>query len=104
MELNLVQAIQERHENSLLKTEIDKLRDENKQMRETINKSCCPNCGTATTTRDTLLSSEEQHLRIENAKLKAEVGLHSTYLGVCILQKPCVLVHSNSIGPIYERI
>ena len=68
-----LQAIQERHENSLLKTEIEKLREENKAMRETINKACCPNCGMATTSRDAAMSTEEQQLRIENAKLKAEV-------------------------------
>ncbi|KAK1575086.1 hypothetical protein Q3G72_002450 [Acer saccharum] len=68
-----IKAIQERHENSLLKTEMEKLRDDNKAMRETINKACCPNCGTATTSRDTSLTTEEQQLRIENAKLKAEV-------------------------------
>lgn len=68
-----VQAIQERHENSLLKSEIDKLRDENKSLREQINKSCCPNCGTSTVSRDATMTTEEQQLRIENAKLKAEV-------------------------------
>lgn len=68
-----LQAIQERHENSLLKAEIDKLREENKTMRETINKACCPNCGTATTSRDSSITTEEQQLRIENAKLKVEV-------------------------------
>ncbi|KAJ6704331.1 HOMEOBOX-LEUCINE ZIPPER PROTEIN MERISTEM L1 [Salix viminalis] len=68
-----IKAIQERHENSLLKTEMDKLREENKTMRETINKACCPNCGTATTSRGTSLTTEEQQLRIENTKLKAEV-------------------------------
>ncbi|KAH7547268.1 hypothetical protein FEM48_Zijuj01G0291800 [Ziziphus jujuba var. spinosa] len=67
------QAIQERHENSLLKTEMEKLRDDNKAMREQINKSCCPNCGTATTSRDANMTTEEQQLRIENARLKAEV-------------------------------
>ncbi|GLT32674.1 hypothetical protein SLA2020_073220 [Shorea laevis] len=68
-----IKAIQERHENSLLKQEMEKLRDENKAMRETINKACCPNCGMATTSRDSALTTEEQQLRIENAKLKAEV-------------------------------
>ncbi|KAL5824695.1 hypothetical protein ACOSQ3_020758 [Xanthoceras sorbifolium] len=68
-----IKAIQERHENSLLKAEMEKLRDDNKVMRETINKACCPNCGTATTSRDAALTTEEQQLRIENAKLKAEV-------------------------------
>ncbi|KAI4355626.1 hypothetical protein L6164_004379 [Bauhinia variegata] len=68
-----IKAIQERHENSLLKTEIEKLREENKATRETINKACCPNCGMVTTSRDAAMSTEEQQLRIENAKLKAEV-------------------------------
>lgn len=69
----LLQAIQERHENSLLKTELDRLREENKAMRETINKSCCPNCGMVTATIDASMSTEEKQLLIENAKLKAEV-------------------------------
>ncbi|EOY26812.1 HD-ZIP IV family of homeobox-leucine zipper protein with lipid-binding START domain isoform 2, partial [Theobroma cacao] len=68
-----IKAIQERHENSLLKHELDKLRDDNKAMRETINKACCPNCGMATTSKDGSVTTEEQQLRIENAKLKAEV-------------------------------
>ncbi|PON88418.1 Octamer-binding transcription factor [Trema orientale] len=68
-----IKAIQERHENSLLKSEIDRLRDENKALREQINKSCCPNCGTATVSKDPTITTEEQQLRIENAKLKAEV-------------------------------
>ncbi|KAJ9190203.1 hypothetical protein P3X46_001430 [Hevea brasiliensis] len=76
-----IKAIQERHENSLLKTEMEKLREENKAMRETINKACCPNCGMATTTRETSLTTEEQHLRIENAKLKAEVEKLRAALG-----------------------
>ncbi|XP_057451210.1 homeobox-leucine zipper protein GLABRA 2 [Lotus japonicus] len=68
-----IKAIQERHENSLLKTEIDKLKEKNKSLREIINKACCPNCGVPTTSRDGAMPTEEQQLRIENAKLKAEV-------------------------------
>ncbi|KAE8656974.1 Homeobox-leucine zipper protein ROC9 [Hibiscus syriacus] len=68
-----IKAIQERHENSLLKQEMEKLREENKAMREIINKACCINCGMATTTKDGSIIAEEQQLRIENAKLKAEV-------------------------------
>lgn len=71
--LHFFQAIQERHENSLLKSEIEKLREKNKTLRETINKACCPNCGVPTTNRDGTMATEEQQLRIENAKLKAEV-------------------------------
>ncbi|KAF8408844.1 hypothetical protein HHK36_004913 [Tetracentron sinense] len=69
----LVQAIQERHENSLLKSEMDKLRDENRAMRETIKKASCPNCGFATSSRDATMTTEEQQIRIENARLKAEI-------------------------------
>ncbi|XP_021627145.1 homeobox-leucine zipper protein GLABRA 2 isoform X2 [Manihot esculenta] len=78
-----IKAIQERHENSLLKTEMEKLREENKAMRETINKACCPSCGMATTSSetDTSLTTEEHHLRIENAKLKAEVEKLRAALG-----------------------
>ncbi|KAJ8773434.1 hypothetical protein K2173_004264 [Erythroxylum novogranatense] len=68
-----IKAIQERHESSLLKGEIDKLREENKSLRETINRACCPNCGGSTTSRDSNLTAEERQLRIENVKLKAEV-------------------------------
>lgn len=53
-----VQVTQERHENSLLKPELEKLREENRVMRELIKKS---------------LRSQGQLLRLENAKLKAEV-------------------------------
>nr|XP_010920411.1 homeobox-leucine zipper protein GLABRA 2 isoform X2 [Elaeis guineensis] len=68
-----IKAIQERHENSLLKSEIDKLRDENRAMRQMINKACCPNCGFATSSKDTTMTTEEQQLRIEIARLKAEI-------------------------------
>ncbi|CAN0878210.1 Homeobox-leucine zipper protein GLABRA 2 [Linum grandiflorum] len=67
-----IKAIQERHENSILKAEIDKLRDDNKFLRDTIaaakNVSGCPKCGGG----DHPLS-DDKHLRVENAKLKAEV-------------------------------
>jgi homeobox-leucine zipper protein len=69
-----MQAIQERHENSLLKSEIEKLREKNKTLRETLNKACCPNCGVPTTNKDGAMPTEEQQLRIENVKLKAEVN------------------------------
>ncbi|KAK9102701.1 hypothetical protein Sjap_019955 [Stephania japonica] len=68
-----IKAVQERHENSILKSEMEKLREENRSMRETIKKACCPNCGSATFSRDTALTTEEQQLRIENARLKVEV-------------------------------
>jgi homeobox-leucine zipper protein len=68
-----IKAIQERHENSLLKTEMDKLRDENKSLRETIKKAACPNCGFATSSKDASVATEEHQLKIENARLKSEI-------------------------------
>ncbi|PIN13685.1 Transcription factor PHOX2/ARIX, contains HOX domain [Handroanthus impetiginosus] len=77
-----IKAIQERHENSLLKTEIDKLRDENKALRDSIKKSSCPNCGFATSSKDSIAgTTEEQKLRIENSRLKAEVEKLRTVIG-----------------------
>jgi homeobox-leucine zipper protein len=52
---------------------MEKLREENRAMRETVKKACCPNCGFATSGKDTAMTTEEQQLRIENARLKAEV-------------------------------
>ncbi|XP_031119156.1 homeobox-leucine zipper protein GLABRA 2 [Ipomoea triloba] len=72
-----IKAIQERHENSLLKSEIEKLRDQNKELRETIKNNCCPNCGFASSPagKDPMVAGTggEQQLRIENARLRAEV-------------------------------
>ncbi|XP_027906440.1 homeobox-leucine zipper protein GLABRA 2-like isoform X2 [Vigna unguiculata] len=76
-----IKAIQERHENSLLKSELDKLKEENKTMREIINKSCCPNCGMVTATIEASMSTEEKQLLIENVKLKAEVEKLRATLG-----------------------
>ncbi|CAI9767185.1 unnamed protein product [Fraxinus pennsylvanica] len=75
-----IKAIQERHENSLLKTEMEKIREENKVLRETIKKSCCLNCGFSTSSKD---ATEEQQLRIENTRLKEELKKLRTAVGKC---------------------
>lgn len=71
-----MQAIQERHENSLLKSEIDKLRDENRAMRESMKKQSCPNCGFPSPSKEALTPTQDHKLRTENSKLKAEVRKH----------------------------
>ncbi|XP_020263950.1 homeobox-leucine zipper protein GLABRA 2 isoform X2 [Asparagus officinalis] len=68
-----IKAMQERHENSLLKSEMDKLREENHHMREAMKKVSCPNCGFNTVSNDSAITTEEQQLRIENARLRAEI-------------------------------
>ncbi|XP_062180833.1 homeobox-leucine zipper protein ROC9 [Phragmites australis] len=71
-----IKAIQERHENSLLKSELEKLQEENRAMRELIRKSSdCPSCGVATSSDATAAAvvTGEQLLRLENTRLKAEM-------------------------------
>ncbi|XP_022998611.1 homeobox-leucine zipper protein GLABRA 2 isoform X2 [Cucurbita maxima] len=77
-----IKAIQERHENTLLKAEMEKLREENKAMRELTKKKVgCPNCGTANAAEDHTAFTTTEQLRIKNAKLKAEVEKLRAALG-----------------------
>ncbi|EOA23511.1 hypothetical protein CARUB_v10016704mg [Capsella rubella] len=61
----------ERHENALLRQENDKLRAENMSVREAMRNPMCGNCGGPAVIGD--ISMEEQHLRIENSRLKDEL-------------------------------
>lgn len=61
----------ERHENSILRQENDKLRAENMSIREAMRNPICTNCGGPAIIGE--VSLEEQHLRIENARLKDEL-------------------------------
>ena len=70
----VLQAIQERHENSLLRREMNRLREENKALREIVAKGACLNCGVLASAKDSIIPSEFQQLRIENARLKSEVS------------------------------
>ncbi|MBA0741320.1 hypothetical protein Gogos_014483, partial [Gossypium gossypioides] len=67
----LFQTQLERHENSLLRQENDKLRVENMAIRDAMRNPICTNCGGPAIIGD--ISLEEQHLRIENARLKDEL-------------------------------
>ncbi|KAF0910490.1 hypothetical protein E2562_002944 [Oryza meyeriana var. granulata] len=71
-----IKAIQERHENSLLKSELEKLQEEHRAMRELAKKpSRCPICGVAVASSGAaaVAATREQRLRLENARLKAEI-------------------------------
>ncbi|KAJ8900309.1 hypothetical protein K2173_024949 [Erythroxylum novogranatense] len=61
----------ERHENTLLRQENEKLRAENMTIRDAMRNPICSNCGGPAIIGD--ISLEEQHLRIENARLKDEL-------------------------------
>ncbi|KAK6142850.1 hypothetical protein DH2020_023198 [Rehmannia glutinosa] len=61
----------ERHENSILRQENDKLRAENMSIKDAMRNPICTNCGGPAMIGE--ISLEEQHLRIENARLKDEL-------------------------------
>ncbi|KAL5565537.1 hypothetical protein UlMin_028701 [Ulmus minor] len=69
----------ERHENSLLRQENDKLRAENMSIRDAMRNPMCTNCGGPAIIGE--ISLEEQHLRIENARLKDELERVCTLAG-----------------------
>nr|GMC53740.1 Homeobox-leucine zipper protein ANTHOCYANINLESS 2 [Ipomoea batatas] len=73
----------ERHENSILRQENDKLRAENMSIREAMRNPLCTNCGGPAMIGE--ISLEEQHLRIENVRLKDELdrvcALAGNFLG-----------------------
>ncbi|XP_027366414.1 homeobox-leucine zipper protein MERISTEM L1-like [Abrus precatorius] len=66
-----VKAHQERQENSILKSENEKLRAENNRYKEALTNTTCPNCGGPAALGE--MSFDEQHLRIENARLREEI-------------------------------
>uniref|UniRef100_A0A6N2MB30 Homeobox domain-containing protein n=1 Tax=Salix viminalis TaxID=40686 RepID=A0A6N2MB30_SALVM len=61
----------ERHENTQLRNENDKLRADNMRYREALGNASCPNCGGPTAIGE--MSFDEHHLRLENARLREEI-------------------------------
>lgn len=68
----MVKTQLERHENSILKQENDKLRIENLAMKEAVRNPICDNCGSPAILGE--ISMEQHHLMIENARLKDELS------------------------------
>ncbi|KAK4734484.1 hypothetical protein R3W88_008745 [Solanum pinnatisectum] len=67
----------ERHENSMLKQENDKLRIENIAMKDAMRSPACPHCGGPAILGE--IHIEEHHLKIENARLRDE------YNRICVV-------------------
>lgn len=67
----LSQAQHERHENQQLRAENEKLHADNIRYKEALNSATCPNCGGPAAIGE--MSFDEQHLRIDNARLREEV-------------------------------
>ncbi|RID45466.1 hypothetical protein BRARA_I02195 [Brassica rapa] len=66
-----MKAQHERHENQILKSDNDKLRAENSRYKEALSNATCPNCGGPAAIGE--MSFDEQHLRIENVRLREEI-------------------------------
>ncbi|XP_022142333.1 homeobox-leucine zipper protein MERISTEM L1 [Momordica charantia] len=78
-----MKAQHERHENAILKAENEKLRGENIRYREALAHSTCPNCGSSTAALGEM-SFDDQHLRIENSRLREEIDRMSGYGPKCV--------------------
>ncbi|KAL6509479.1 hypothetical protein OROGR_022789 [Orobanche gracilis] len=90
----------ERHENSILKQENDKLRIENITMNEAMRNPICDNCGCPAILGE--IPIEHHHLMIENARLKDELDrlgiLASKFLTRSNPHMPPKLDPSMSLG------
>ncbi|XP_022896229.1 homeobox-leucine zipper protein ANTHOCYANINLESS 2-like isoform X1 [Olea europaea var. sylvestris] len=85
----------ERHENSILRQENDKLRAENMSFRDAMKNPICNNCGGSAIIGE--ISLEEQHLRIENARLKDELDRVCALAGK-FLGRPISLLAASTMG------
>ncbi|KAJ9566904.1 hypothetical protein OSB04_002870 [Centaurea solstitialis] len=85
-----MKAQQERHENSQLRNQNEKLQMENIRYKEALANATCPNCGGPAAIGE--MSFDEQHLRIENARLREEIdrisGIAAKYVGKPMLSYP----------------
>ncbi|KAG6423534.1 hypothetical protein SASPL_113933 [Salvia splendens] len=91
----------ERNENTQLRDENEKLRAENIRYKEALGSVSCPNCGGPASVGE--MSFDEQHLRIENARLREEIdrisGIAAKYVGKSMLSYPQLL--SGASGEIF---
>lgn len=69
--LQRLKAQQDRADNAILRVENESLKSENFRLQAALRNVACPNCGGPAVLGE--VSFDEQHLRIENARLKDEV-------------------------------
>ncbi|ESR62316.1 hypothetical protein CICLE_v10014424mg [Citrus x clementina] len=95
-----MKAQHERHENQILKAENEKLRAENNRYKEALGNATCPNCGGPAALGE--MSFDEQHLRIENARLREEIdrisGIAAKYVGKPLSSFPHLTPRSLDLG------
>ncbi|XP_051133903.1 homeobox-leucine zipper protein PROTODERMAL FACTOR 2-like [Andrographis paniculata] len=98
-----MKAHHERNENTQLRHENDKLRAESLRYKEALSNAICPTCGGPAAFGD--MSFDEQHLRMENARLREEIermaGMASRYAGKSVVAYPNLMPHpqiENGVG------
>ncbi|KAJ4802761.1 Homeobox-leucine zipper protein hdg5 [Rhynchospora pubera] len=105
-----MKAQQDRADNSILRAENDSLKNENFRLQAAIRNVACPNCGGPAVLGE--VSFDEQHLRIENARLKDELErltcIASRYTGRPLIQPlgpsmPLILPQLDLDMSIYPR-
>ncbi|KAH0901844.1 hypothetical protein HID58_041347 [Brassica napus] len=94
-----MKAHHERHDNSILKADNDKLRAENNRYKDALSNATCPNCGGPAAIGE--MSFDEQHLRIENARLREEIdrisSMAAKYVGKPLSSHSTQLTSSHYI-------
>ncbi|KAH7844773.1 hypothetical protein Vadar_031512 [Vaccinium darrowii] len=82
----------ERHDNTQLRNQNEKLRMENMRYRDALSNSSCPSCGGPTALGE--MSCEEHQLRMENSRLREEIdrmaAIAAKYVGKPVLNYPVV--------------
>ncbi|KAL8136801.1 hypothetical protein V2J09_002802 [Rumex salicifolius] len=91
-------AQHERTENQQLRSENERLRADNMRFKEALSNASCPNCGGPAALGE--MSFDEQHLRIENARLREEVdrisAIAAKYVGKPLATYPNLMPNTSS--------
>ncbi|KAL6556977.1 hypothetical protein OROHE_006853 [Orobanche hederae] len=87
-----MKAQQDRQDNVVLRTENESLKNDNYRLQAALRNIVCPNCGGPAMLGE--MAYDEQHLRIENARLKEELDR------VCCLVTQCTgKLMTQAMGP-----